>query len=69
MTPSSIPHGCVLAQVDACEDLLQQRNKWTDQQRNIQRGDIVIVMTDCAQRNAWPLGRVMETYKGNDGLV
>jgi hypothetical protein len=49
--------------------LLQQRNKWTDQQRNIQCGDIVIVVTDCAHRNSWPLGRVMETYKGSDGLV
>jgi hypothetical protein len=49
--------------------LLQSRNKWTSPQRNVQGGDLVIVVNDNAHRNMWQLGRVIETYSGSDGLV
>ena len=48
---------------------LQLRRKWTEPMRNVEVGDIVILMCDNAPRNTWPLGRVTETFPGADGLV
>jgi hypothetical protein len=48
---------------------LQQRSKWNKETRNVQVGDIVILVDYNSDRNSWPLGRVIETYNGHDGLV
>lgn len=48
---------------------LQLRQRWLQPSRNINVNDIVIVMDDNCPRNSWPLGRVLETYPGSDGLV
>ena len=32
-------------------------------------GDTVLVVKDNTPRNEWPLGRVIETIKSEDGLV
>ena len=49
--------------------LIQLRQKWLQSSKNIAVGDIVIVMDDNAPRNAWNIGRVIETLPSSDGLV
>jgi len=48
---------------------LQLRRKWNEPVRNVEVGDVVILMEDNAPRNSWQLGRVTETFPGPDGLV
>ena len=48
---------------------LQSRQKWTNSQRDAQVGDVVIMKTDDAPRNAWPLARIVELYPSEDGHV
>jgi len=48
---------------------LQLRQKWINVSRNLEIGDIVIIMDDNVPRNSWSLGRVIETFSGADGLV
>ena len=49
---------------------LSRRNKWTNQNlRNIQKGDLVIVVEDNIERSKWPLARVIETYPGRDQII
>ncbi|RUS72387.1 hypothetical protein EGW08_019847 [Elysia chlorotica] len=47
---------------------LALRQKWTNKQRNLKVGDIVLI-SDISPRNQWPLARVTATRKGDDGLV
>ncbi|XP_033636760.1 uncharacterized protein LOC117297721 [Asterias rubens] len=47
---------------------LQQRRKWNEPTRNIRAGDIVLIVGDLP-RNQWTMGRVVETYPGDDNLV
>ena len=49
--------------------LLQTRNKWNIQRRNLKIGDIVLLIDDDIPRNRWLLGRVLEVFKGSDGNV
>lgn len=49
--------------------ILQTRTKWSSTRRNIQIGDVVIVKDDNLPRNQWHLGRVIDTYASEDGLV
>ena len=47
---------------------LQQREKWVQPARNLQVGDLVLILyenTPCS----WPLGLVIQAYPGADGLV
>ena len=37
--------------------------------RNISVGDVVVLHEDNMIPTKWPLGRVIETYSGSDGLV
>ena len=48
---------------------LQLRQKWLETKRNLQTNDVVLVMDDSLPRNSWPLGRVVKTFPGKDGLV
>ena len=49
---------------------LNKRNKWTNQDiRNIQKGDLVILVEDNIERSKWPLARVVETYPGKDEII
>ncbi len=41
--------------------LLQERQKWTKERRNLVLGDIVLIADSSAPRNSWMLGRVLET--------
>ena len=50
--------------------MLQQRNKWLRPTRNIQSDDLVLVTdTSLIRQGSWPLGRVLQTHPGKDGLV
>ena len=49
--------------------LLQERQKWTEEKRNLMVGDVVLLKEEGDARNKWPLGRVMEVHPSKDGLV
>lgn len=38
-------------------------------QRNLAVGDVVLVLDEKSVRGDWPLGRIIATHAGNDGLV
>jgi hypothetical protein len=48
---------------------LQQRSKWTTTYPNVKRGDLVMVMDERTVRGDWPLGRIVETYPDDQGMV
>jgi hypothetical protein len=48
---------------------LQLRDKWLQTKRNLVEGDIVLLMEESSPRQTWPLGRVIKTFSGRDGLV
>ena len=48
---------------------IQARQKWKEVKRNVQVNDVVLLKEQDLRRNQWPLGRVVETFKGDDGLV
>lgn len=48
---------------------LQLRQKWHEPVKNLEVGDIVVLVDDKLPRNVWQLGRVIEVYPGTDGLV
>jgi hypothetical protein len=48
---------------------MQERRKWEKPQRNVAKGDIVLLVEETAPQCDWPLGRIMETQAGDDGLV
>ncbi|KAK0134388.1 hypothetical protein N1851_030045 [Merluccius polli] len=49
--------------------LLQERQKWTAVKKNMNVGDIVLVIDPTAPRGSWPLARVLETKPDARGLV
>ena len=49
--------------------LLQNRQKWTGEQRNLQVGDVVMLKEEGHARGRWPMGRVVEVHPSDDGLV
>ena len=48
---------------------LNRYNKWKYPTRNVSAGDIVVVQESGTAPTKWPLGRVLETHPGKDGLV
>ena len=48
---------------------LQERRKWNQPQRNVQVNDLVLTADDNVPRNTWPMGRIVDVFPGNDGLV
>ena len=48
---------------------LQVRRKWIQPKRNLGVGDVVISKESEEARNKWPLGRVVQVYSSEDGLV
>lgn len=49
--------------------LLQGRQKWTKERPSLKPGDIVLLLDQAAPRGSWPLGRVLETFPDEKGLV
>ncbi|KAJ8889130.1 hypothetical protein PR048_008624 [Dryococelus australis] len=48
---------------------LQNRPKWWSKKPNLQPGDMVIIKDEKLTRQQWKLGRIMDTFTGEDGLV
>lgn len=46
---------------------LNARPKWTEVVKDLKEGDIVLVLDPRLPRGQWPLGRILETYPGQDG--
>lgn len=48
---------------------LQKRPKWKQQHKNLKIGQIVVIKEDNVPPTKWILGRIVETFTGQDGLV
>ncbi len=48
---------------------LTARKKWFGTSRDIQVGEVVLVLSPDTSRGNWPLGRVIEVFPGQDGHV
>ena len=46
---------------------LNARQKWYQAQRDVQIGDVMLVISPDTSRGNWTLGRVLEIYPGQDG--
>ncbi|CAM1295397.1 Uncharacterised protein r2_g452 [Pycnogonum litorale] len=49
--------------------LLQQRGKWSSEQKEVTIDDIVILIDPSQPRGSWPLGRITKVWPGKDGHV
>ena len=45
------------------------RPKWTTKSRNLEEGDVVLVMEPNVARDHWPLARVVKVHPSSDGRV
>ena len=48
---------------------LQHRGKWFLEQKNLEIGELLLIKNESLSPRKWPLGRVVEVHRGNDGLV
>ena len=48
---------------------LNSRKKWNSSNINHKEGDVVLVLSPDTPRGKWPLGRIVKTYPGPDGVV
>ncbi|XP_066600040.1 uncharacterized protein [Prorops nasuta] len=48
---------------------LQERTKWRGDNENYAVGQLVVIQDDRYPSAKWPLGRILETHPGKDGLV
>lgn len=48
---------------------LQSRGKWTKEKANVSVGDLVLITSKKTVPTQWPLGRILQTFPGADGLV
>ncbi|XP_071812124.1 uncharacterized protein [Apostichopus japonicus] len=49
--------------------LLQKRHKWTIPRKNVQVGDIVLLVDEVLPRGRWSMGKVITVYRSKDGKV
>ncbi|RMX60566.1 hypothetical protein pdam_00001472 [Pocillopora damicornis] len=50
-----------------CIPALNSCPKWTSEFRDLEVGDIVLVIQPDTPRGRWPLGPIAEVYPGRDG--
>ncbi|XP_048253302.1 uncharacterized protein LOC125381119 [Haliotis rufescens] len=48
---------------------LMRRSKWRTQGRQLQIGDIVLLMDNNAPRGKWDLARIVDLFPGKDGII
>ncbi|GFY06429.1 DUF5641 domain-containing protein [Trichonephila clavipes] len=48
---------------------IQGRTKWKSGTSNIKIGDVIIIKEDNLPPSVWPLGKVISTHPGKDGIV
>ena len=44
------------------------RKKWQERERNVHKGDVVLVIEANTPRKLWKIGRIVEIHPGNDVL-
>ena len=49
--------------------LLQKRQKWLLKSRNLQKGDVVLIVNESTPRSRWPLGVIEQAQLSQDGFV
>ena len=49
--------------------LLQGRQKWTMEKKNLQVDDVVLLKEEGSGRGHWPMARVTEIHRSDDGMV
>ena len=49
--------------------ILQERQKWTAERRDVRIGDIVLTFDERLPRGTWPLGKVVAVTRSKDGRV
>ena len=50
-------------------DTVNRRRKWNGSRRNVAVNDVVLVVDENSARNEWKMGRVVEVFTSDDGLV
>lgn len=48
---------------------LLPKRKWTTESINLNVGDVVKILNDTIPRGDWPIGRIVQVYPGEDGVV
>ena len=48
---------------------LQERAKWMKPRRSLEIGDLVLIADESVHRGKWPLGKVVDVFRGKDGYV
>ncbi|KAK3091116.1 hypothetical protein FSP39_017229 [Pinctada imbricata] len=48
---------------------LQTQSKWQQPHRNLEKGEVVLVVHENLPRGQWPLGHILDVALGRDGLV
>ena len=48
---------------------LGSRSKWHEQQENVKKGDVVLIIDPDVARRNWKLGTIENVYPGKDDLV
>ena len=48
---------------------LQERAKWMKPCRSLEIGDLVLIADENVHRGKWPLGKVVDVFRGKDGYV
>ena len=48
---------------------LIERRKWNRPNQHIQKDDLVLIVDQNTPRGLWPMGRVLNIYPGDDGVV
>ena len=48
---------------------LNSRTKWKNSVNKLPKNDLVIIKSKDVPRSHWPLGRILDIYPGNDGVV
>lgn len=49
--------------------MLQNRSKWTKEERNLEINDVVLIHESNTPRNTWHLGRITKVFEGRDKKV
>ena len=48
---------------------LQERAKWMKPRRSLEVGDLVFIADENVHHRKWPLGKVVDVFRGKDGHV
>ena len=48
---------------------LQRRQRWLQPSRNLEVGDVVLIVDETSPRNSWLMGRVTKTWPDRNGHV